>query len=160
MLPEIIAKLQEQPPGDALLEALKDLLHHDSFLLRVDANERSIAYRLGMHLQSSFPKWHVDCEYNRDGVDPKKISHLGLYPNEEDSDARTAFPDIIVHRRGTPDNFLVLELKKSTNKTDRAVDFAKLRGYKRCLGFKFAAYLEFATGGQAGISDLEWVDDV
>lgn len=55
-------------------------------------------------------------------MDPKKIQHLGLYPDDEDTEAKTAYPDIIAHRRGTNENYLVIELKESTNTTDRAVD--------------------------------------
>lgn len=64
--------------------------------------------------RNEFPDFDVDCEYNRDGVAPKKIGHLGLYPDDDDTEAETVFPDIIVHRRGTEQNYLVIEAKKST----------------------------------------------
>lgn len=158
MHPAATDKLTERPPGAAVLAALNALLSQDAFLLEIDANERSIAYRLAMHLQAQLPELHVDCEYNRDGIDPKKIQHLGLYPDDEDTEAKTASPDIIAHRRGTAENYLVIELKKSTNTTDRAVDFAKLRGYKKNLGFQFALFVELATNHKAAVSVVEWVD--
>jgi len=158
MNPQVLTKLNQRPPGAMVASALDELLGNDAVLLELDANERSIAYRLAMYLQGLQPNRHVDCEYNRDGVDPKKIQHLGLHPNDEDTQARTAFPDIIIHRRNTNENYLVIEIKKSTNTADRAVDFAKLRGYKKNLGFDFALFLELATLDQADVADAEWVD--
>lgn len=158
MNPGAVSRLNERAAGAPVVSALNDLLANDALLLEVDANERSIAYRLAMYLQAHLPHLHVDCEYNRDGIDPKRIQHLGLYPDDEDTEARTAFPDIIAHKRKTTENYLVVELKKSTNLADRASDFAKLRGYKRNLGFKFALFLELATGEQADVSVVEWVD--
>jgi hypothetical protein len=151
--------LHKQQPGAQLVAALEKLLSQDAILLRLDANERSIAYRLAMYLQEQFPKQHVDCEYNRDGVDPKRIQHLGLTPDDQDTEAKTVFPDIIVHERDTKSNYLVIEIKKSTNKADRSTDYAKLRGYKRNLGFKYALFLELATKDQADISAAEWIVD-
>ena len=153
-----LAKLAECEAGIPVVAAINKLLSNDALLLQLDANERSIAYRLAMYLQAEVPAMHVDCEYNRDGIDPKKIQHLALYPDDEDTEARTAYPDIIVHKRQTDDNYLVIELKKSTNTTDRSTDFAKLRGYKKNLGFKHALFLELATSGKADVSSLEWVD--
>jgi hypothetical protein len=153
-----LATLNECDAGAPVIAAINSLLTNDALLLQIDANERSIAYRLAMYLQAHIPGMHVDCEYNRDGIDPKKIQHLGLYPEDDDTEARTAYPDIIVHKRQTDDNFLVIELKKSTNSTDRATDFAKLRGYKKNLGFKHALFLELATSGKADVSAAEWVD--
>lgn len=101
----------------------------------------------------------MDCEYNRDGVDPKRIRHLPLEPQDEDTDAQTAFPDLIVHRRLTSENVLVLEVKKSTSARSRVTDFAKLRGYRRTLGFRHALFLELGTGGQPGVKRAEWVAD-
>lgn len=155
---ETIANLLARPPGAAVAEALRTLLLRDAFLLEVDANERSIAYRLAMYLQMGLPDLHIDCEYNRDGVDPKKIQHLGLYPVDDDTEARTVFPDIIAHKRGTNENYLVIELKKSTNSANRAIDYAKLRGYKKTLEFQFALFIELATDSEAGVSVVDWVD--
>jgi hypothetical protein len=44
----------------------------------------------------------VDPEYNRDGHEVKR------------SDGVIVVPDVIVHHRGTSDNLLVIEVKKST----------------------------------------------
>ena len=55
--------LGTEPLGDAIAQALLDLLTHDSYLLEVDANERSIAVTVsksppldGLEL-SRVPEW-------------------------------------------------------------------------------------------------------
>lgn len=151
-----IGYLSHHPPGDAVAHALSDLLANDHDLLGIDANERSITFRFAMYLQQYFSDWTVDCEYNRDGVEPKRLGHLELYPDSEDDEAKTVFPDVIVHRRGTKENHLVLEFKKSTSRVDRQIDLRKLRGYKRQLGYEHALFVEVGTEGQAIIIALEW----
>ncbi|MDE2462512.1 MAG: hypothetical protein KGO02_02175 [Alphaproteobacteria bacterium] len=154
---KIEAVLTEQPPGKALLRALKTFLLCDSYLLEVDANERSITFLIARYLAVELPEFHVDCEYNRDGVDPKKLGYFNLHPDEEDADARTVFPDIIAHHRGTDDNYLVIEVKKATNPVTRDVDFAKLAGYKRELGYRYSVFVELTAAPEAGVSRVEWV---
>lgn len=143
-------------PGEAVAHALTELLATDQDLLGIDANERAITFRFAMYLQRRFPDWTVDCEYNRDGTDPKRLGHLELYPDSEDDEAKTVFPDVIVHRRGTRQNHLVLEFKKSTSRVDRMIDLRKLLGYKRQLGYEHALFVEVGTEGQPIITTLEW----
>ncbi|WP_321801281.1 hypothetical protein [Burkholderia sp. BCC1988] len=152
-----IEYLHLHSPGAAVAYALSELLVNDHDLLSIDANERSITFRFAMYLQRCLPDWTVDCEYNRDGVDPKKLAYLGLDPDSEDDEAKTVFPDVIVHRRGRRENFLVLEFKKSTSHVDRNIDLQKLQGYKRQLGYEHALYVEVGTAGQAMITMLRWV---
>ncbi len=151
-----IQYLNHHSPGEAVARALSELLVNDRDLLGIDANERSITFRFAMYLQQHLPDWTVDCEYNRDGVEPKRLGHLDLYPDSEDDDAKTVFPDVIVHRRGTRNNYLVLEFKKSTSRVDRQIDLRKLRGYKQQLGYEYALFVEVGTDGRAVIAMLEW----
>lgn len=155
----ITDQLKTREPGDAVLTALYRLLQEDAYLLKVDVNERCISHRFAMYLQAQLPKFHVDCEYNRDGVEPKRIHYPGLDPDAEDTDGKTVFPDIAAHIRGANNqNYLVIEFKKSTSRVDRNVDRQKLMGYKRNLKYKFALFVELATGDQAGIAQVEWID--
>lgn len=154
----IIEHLRAQEPGGQVIEALGELLDRDGYLLRCNANERSISHRFAMYLQSRFTNWDVDCEYNRDGVEPKRIGHLDLYPDAEDAEGQTVFPDIIVHRRGTLDNYLVIETKKTTSAVDRNIDRQKLAGYKRDLSYRYALFVEFAVDGRSDVSIAEWID--
>ena len=89
-------------------------------------------------------------------MEPKKLGHLELYPDSEDDEAKTVFPDVIVHRRRTKQNYLVLEFKKSTSRVDRQIDLRKLRGYKQQLGYAHALFIEVGTDGQASVTALEW----
>jgi hypothetical protein len=111
-----------------------------------------------MYLQEALPDWQVDCEYNRDGVDPKRLQHLDLHPDSEDTEAKTVYPDVIAHIRGTKRNYLVIELKKTTNTVPRNVDFAELRGYKRGLKYIHALYIELSAGEVPDVHRVEWVD--
>ncbi|WP_186039806.1 hypothetical protein [Burkholderia gladioli] len=151
-----IQYLNRHPTGETVARALSELLVNDPDLLSIDANERSITFRFAMYLQQYFIGWTVDCEYNRDGVEPKRLGHLELYPDSEDDEAKTVFPDVIVHRRQTKENLLVLEFKKSTSRVDRQIDLRKLRGYKQQLGYEHALFVEVGTGGEAIITALEW----
>jgi hypothetical protein len=155
----IRTKLLETEAGRPVLEALTVLLADDAYLLRVDANERSVVHRFALHLQAQLPKLHVDCEYNRDRVDPKRIEHFSLNADSEDTEGKTISPDVIAHIRGSEENYLVIEVKKTTNTVSRKVDFAKLRGYKRDLKYRFALFIELAAGeGKADVSRVEWID--
>ena len=157
---EIQDCLEARAPGRAVLAALERLLTDDAHLLIVDANERSISHRFGMHLQAELPDFHVDCEYNRTGVDPKRIDHLYLGTNIHDTEGKTVFPDVIAHIRGSDQNYLVVEFKKSSSNVDRDFDFKKLRGYKgdRRLNYGYALFIELEVNGQAGVSHAEWLD--
>ncbi|MDN7445022.1 hypothetical protein QZM64_38310 [Burkholderia cepacia] len=151
-----IQYLNRHSPGEAVARALSELLVNDQDLLCIDANERSITFRFAMYLQSCFPGWTVDCEYNRDGIEPKRLGDLELYPYSDDDEAKTVFPDVIVHRRGTGQNHLVLEFKKSTSRVGRETDLRKLRGYRQQLGYEHALFVEVGTEGRAVVTALEW----
>src|SRR5579885_985915 len=66
-----------------LIAAVCALYRYDSDLIDVDANERSLTHKLAEHLKGVFPGWHVDCEYNRSGYNPKLVN-FGLKSRPED----------------------------------------------------------------------------
>ncbi|MFZ2390155.1 MAG: hypothetical protein WAW69_20360 [Polaromonas sp.] len=68
--------LERQSPGRVVALALTSLLERDGYLLEIDVNERSISYRFGMYLQALLPQWDVECEFNRDGIEPKRLGHF------------------------------------------------------------------------------------
>lgn len=131
----------------AIERALKALFERDSFLLQSDANERSITHRLAMYLQSEFPLWDVDCEYNRDRLNPK----VTMLPSKKkvsvtDEHARTVYPDIIVHKRDSDVNLLVVEVKKSSNPDRGNWDETKLKSYlRKPLIYRFAYFVSLKT---------------
>jgi len=124
--------------------AYKMLIGKDVYLLKVGANERSITHRLAIHLESVFPGYDVDCEYNRDGVDPKILNGFKKNINSDDTSGTTVYPDIIIHYRGEKCNFIVIEAKKNSNRDDS--DKEKLSIYKKELSYKYAYFVRFPIG--------------
>jgi hypothetical protein len=130
-----------------ILEAINLLLKHDGYLFTCDLNERSITHKFAEHLQRAFPEWNVDCEYNRNHDDPKRLNLPARNDiSSDDLHAKTVFPDIIIHHRGTDDNFVVIEVKKSSNPEGDEWDMTKLAAFKRQLGYKIAMFVRFRTG--------------
>lgn len=165
--PEIRAILAERDPGAAIAQALDVLLAQDRHLFEVDANERSLTHRFGLYLQDALRDWHVDCEYNRNGLDPKRylpllelMRRLEVHGDVRDTQGKTAFPDVIAHHRGTTDNYLVMEFKKTSSQVDDAVDFEKLEAFKNDprLRYRFALFIELQVGAEPGVSRAVWVD--
>lgn len=128
-----------------VIRAVERLMHTDAYLFKVVVGERSLSHRLAIYLERTFSGWHVDCEYDRDGVDPKKIA-IGS-GNDADEGSRV-LPDVIVHRRGSGPNFLVLELKKSSNSEPDERDFEKLRAYTGQLGYAHGVFIRFVVGAE------------
>lgn len=140
--------------------AIAQLRDADRVLLEIDANERSITHRLAVLLESHFPEFDVDVEYNRVGGagDPKRLDWndvaCGAGPEDlvRDTQARTVYPDIIVHRRTTEDNLLVIEVKKSSNAGCGERDRRKLEAFRedREFHYRHAAFLEIPVGEDFG----------
>ena len=101
-----------------VIEALDKLLELDHYLLNNNVNERSISHRLACHLGPLFSQWDVDCEYNRNHDDPKRLEIQRRDVRSDDLKATTVYPDIIVHQRNTDENLLVVEMKKTTSQED------------------------------------------
>lgn len=117
--------------------AFNFLVDLDIHLIEIDANERSITHKLAQYLTDEFEGWDVDCEYNRDGHEPKRINLETQNIKSDDEKAVTVYPDIIIHRRGTKENLVVIEVKKSSSR-DISFDEKKLRLYKVQLRYKHA----------------------
>jgi hypothetical protein len=138
--------------------AIQNLMKYDRDLLIRDVNERSITLRLAMYLQCEFPKKHVDCEFNRDHEGVKKLLCFPKRARTNDTDARTVFPDIIVHERKGP-NLLIIEAKKSGKRElkKRCTDLQKLQAFKDELGYEHAVFLVFHTGSNPGVEAPKFV---
>jgi len=128
---------------ESVIRAVLTLLDRDAYLLRVDVNERTIAHRFAIYVEQAFPGWDVDCEYNRDGHVPKKIA---LGSGDDAEHGSRVFPDVIVHKRGSVDNHVVFELKKSSNPEPDDRDFDKLRSYCQQLGYGHGVFLRLIVG--------------
>ena len=141
----------------ALDASIDLLLRTDADILRIDVNERTISHRLANYLELHFPGWNIDCEYNRDEHEPKRLDIIPRDVMSDDTEATTVFPDIIIHRRGTKQNLVVIEMKKTTSHEDDKYDFRKLKAFKQQLGYRFAVFIKVKTGGHAEIDKIEWV---
>ena len=130
----------------AINGAIAKLLRHDKYLLEKDVNERAISHRLAHYLKQYFSKWDVDCEYNRNHDDPKRLKLKPRGVSDQDLEAVTVYPDIIVHKRSTEKNLLVIEMKKSTSRQSVDYDIEKLHGFKQELGYEYAVFVCFTTG--------------
>jgi len=136
--------LSEKDVRKCIERAYKMLIEKDGYLLEVDANERSITHCLAIHLESVFPEYNVDCEYNRNGIDPKRLINFKKQIDSDDTCGTTVYPDIIIHHRGKNSNFIVIEAKKVSNGDD--LDRVKLDIYKKELSYKNAYFVRFPTG--------------
>ena len=151
--------LKSKEPGQVLAKALNCLFMGDKKLFEINVNERSITHRFALYLQDLYQDWNVDCEYNRDGHSPKELELKELEPNNKDTDAQTVFPDIIIHKRGSDENYLVIEAKKTSRSVSRNTDIKKLKAFRNQLGYKYALFIEFSVKpNEPGVNDLEWVD--
>ncbi|MCW5874803.1 MAG: hypothetical protein KIS88_09195 [Anaerolineales bacterium] len=140
--------------------ALNEFLTEDLDLLTRNVNERSLTHRLALYLEKQFQGWHIDCEYNRNGYQPKEINILPQNASTSDTEGRSVFPDIIVHQRGHNDkNLLVVEVKKSTGtKASFEYDRNKIRAFRDSEVYRYqvGCFLVFSVGADAG-ADLEWI---
>ena len=114
--------------------ALRNFYRKEAKLVEYQVSERALTHKLAENLQELFPHHNVDCEYNKVGDgDPKRLYLLmaGRPDCPHDCDRCHAgkcviFPDIIVHRRGTETNLLVIEAKTAWSRLSPEHDFKKL----------------------------------
>ena len=131
----------------AVNEALRLFYLNDLYLIRHDVHECALTFRLGLYLQQLFSGWDVDCEFNRNcvvGNDPKRVHGW----RNGDRSMKNIFPDIIIHRRGTECNLLVIEAKKkNAENQDKIDDTAKVGACieEETLCYRYGLFLEFKT---------------
>jgi len=144
---------------DKIESAVSLLVARDPELLDIDAHERSISHKLAIYLERYFENWDIDCEYNRLEKEVKRVdspSQLREIFGEveekieeikaSDDEAKTVYPDIIVHQRLEQENLLVIEIKKTTSDEDKDnVDKAKLAKFRNQLEYENTAFLKIKT---------------
>lgn len=156
--------------GEIIKEAVDILKKNHPFLLekKNNLNERTVTSQLRAILAGLFSDYDVDSEYNRmnknGNYKPKAIEHLegemyGVTISIDDVEAKTVIPDIIVHQRGTDNNYLAIEVKMAWKSGEAYLDERKLVAYTRKekgLGYLFGLYLEI---GENGIKKTDWFID-
>ena len=135
------------------------LWDNDKCLLSIDASERSITHRLSTYIEREFREYNVDCEYNREGNDTKRYREIvdqlnRAEINADDTEAKPAFPDIIIHKRGNnEDNLLVIEVKKYCgNHTEvDEKDKSKLEAFtaQNQFRYKYGIALQIPVNGKS-----------
>jgi hypothetical protein len=105
-----------------IIYALECLYGNDYYLIDTGGgchvDERAIVFRYGYYLQSflehlkPYSDYVVDVEYNRYGSVPKYVG------------GDLKIPDMILHKRGTSDNLIVMEFKTYWNVKN---EFEKIR---------------------------------
>lgn len=133
--------------------AISLLLRNDMYLLSNDVAERAITHRLAVYLESEFKGWNVDCEYNRHNGESKALRRwiredkIKEEKNEEEDTSvpgSLVYPDIVIHLRGTDINLLVIEVKKSNNRSvEEGHDIRKIKSFINELHYENGLFLEF-----------------
>ncbi len=153
---------------DIIQDALNNFIEKDIHLLELKAHEQAISHRIAVYIEQYIPNLNIDCEYNKNGNDPKTIELLitdfpksfnccvnseacksvqqaienkdNLTPHQK----RRFRPDIIVHSRDNNDNNeIVIEIKK-----DKicVFDLEKLQAMTKQNGayqYKLGAFIYF-----------------
>jgi hypothetical protein len=126
-----------------LKKAFKKLYKDDWELFDVNIYERTLVARFADYLQKNldadenFPGgYKVDVEYNRNRTNPKEVN------------GNKRYPDLIVHKRCSDDNILIVEFKKNfsiSNCSEKTkCDSIKLVELTfKTFKYKFGLYAEF-----------------
>lgn len=135
-----------------LNNALRRLYYFDNEIIDNYSNERSVTHRFAIHLGTVFYEWDVDVEYNRNLNDVKRFDDwtMRLISNISSNmdfltGTKTVFPDIIIHKRGTGNNLIAIEVKKiNTSERLEQYDIDKIQGYilDKKLNYQYAAFIK------------------
>ena len=115
----------------AFYRALYKMYRNDSSLIENKCCERSIVFRLGLYLAEYLRGrgLDVDCEYNKEGENPKSL------PQQKHN-----FPDLIVHKRACSEsNLLIVEVKTFNNSKTKGLeqDRGKLIGFTQDERYRY-----------------------
>lgn len=120
----------------SLVEAdIIKFLQADAHLVDVNSSERSMTHSIAviMSQNPAFKGWNIDCEYSRHGDEVKRLSLPPKSTSSDELEAKTVYPDVIIHKRNSDENLLVIEAKKSSASQD--YDEKKIKGYMEQLGY-------------------------
>jgi hypothetical protein len=124
--------------------AINQLIKEQPELLEYDVSERALTHHLANYIAQRFTNYHIDVEYNRLGKSASKYLDLPLQNIDGKPTRRRVFPDIVVHRRNSIDNLLVIEVKKYTSRLSALEhDKQKLKEFRKQLGYDYAMHVIF-----------------
>lgn len=137
-----------------VVTALQEFYARETFLLEKDLGERTLTHRLAVHLEKQFPGWAVDCDYNRLGERTLRLPH-GTIVSTDDHLAKSVYPDIVVHKRETPNNLLAIEVRKASNHQPPEHDQHKLRALTDPhLWFAYEVGVYLVLGKKSVVADV------
>lgn len=145
----------DQELAVAIARSIEALWRDDRHSLVINASERHIAAELAVHIRAQAllapdgEPWDVHVEYNRKGTKIKTVN----------GGRQIVIPDIILHRIGTDQNFLAIELKKGASTIPDEDDLNKLLAYKQPheLNYLYALFLRLGVNELAGtVSCVIW----
>ena len=124
----------------------------DKYLIDNDIHERSMTHKLAIYLEELFKEYDVDCEYNKNISESKKIhdieseiQKIRKIEKDEYKDSVVVFPDITIHKRGNKlKNLLVIEVKKDNaiKNNKEEIDILKLKAYtSKGLNYRYGIYI-------------------
>lgn len=164
---------------EIIYSCIEELYTKDSDLLFNDVSERAITHKLAEYLQTRFPEYHVDCEYNRDYErgkgEPKYLNIIREQAPYRKHEIRadnldtllevSTYPDIIVHRRLTNEkNLIVIEVKKDNSRITEDFDLIKLRAFtskndENNYKYKFGVFIELPIKNPSDKPVIKWFQD-
>jgi len=131
-------------------------------LIEDGASERSIVFHIAARLERCVElwgaPWRVDTDYNRQHDKPT----VAKFMNSFEGRRVRVLPDIVVHDPSefSPEaNLLAVEVKKSTNRTGRKVDYWRLNNFRFSLHYQHAVFLELSKSGPAWRWFEEWTQE-
>ena len=136
----------------AVNDALRLFYLNDLYLIEHDVHECALTFRLGFYLQQIFTGWDVDCEFNRDIGSEDGIKRI-LVSDHGEKNRKDIVPDIIIHKRGTNYNLLLIEAKKNATEKNRKKDIAKIESCieRKTLHYHYGLFLDFLSTRKATV---------
>ena len=130
----------------AVNDALRTFYLNDLYLIEHDVHECSMTFRLGFYLQQIFPDWDVDCEFNRDVNSEDGIKRIPVRSHGRQK-LKDIVPDIIIHKRGTEHNLLLIEAKKAASAIKKKKDIAKIETslLENTLHYRYGLFLDIQS---------------
>ncbi|MFZ1746286.1 MAG: hypothetical protein WAU17_10220, partial [Nitrospirales bacterium] len=137
-------------------KAIDLLVDNEPQLLDLNVTERALSHHLARYLGELVPEgFNVDCEYNRHFDDPKRLNLKRRQAKDREIRATTVFPDIIVHKRDSDtDNLLVLEMKKPGESL--IYDQAKLLAFRNQLKYIHTAHVILGRRNGELVKEVLW----
>jgi hypothetical protein len=108
---------------NAVTYSLEKLVTERESLINNGASEWAVVHRFAVYLEERFPDYDVDCEYNLNLKNPKRLK------------GKLIRPDVLVHRRNDhTKNKIAIEFRKKKrgkgNLEERLIEFQRVYDYQ------------------------------